>query len=51
MIRGVCVLIEVKVSKYHEATGFQNRSGNFKEQHIAAWIEQIDFVICRGEQT
>ena len=41
VFRGLRVLIEDKVSKYHEVTRFQNRSGNFKEQHIAAWIEQI----------
>ena len=51
VFRGLRVLIEDKVSKYHEVTRFQNRSGNFKEQHIAAWIEQLDFVICQGEQT
>ena len=51
MIRGLRVLIEVKVLKYHEVTRFQNRSRSFKEQHIAAWIEQIDFVICQGAQT
>ena len=51
VIRGLRVLIEVKVLKYHEVTRFQNRSGSFTEQHIAAWIEQLVFVICQGEQT
>ena len=50
MIRGLHVLKD-KVSKYHEVTRFQNRSRSFKEQHIAAWTEQTDFVICQGEQT
>ena len=35
-IRGLHVLIDDKISKYHEVARFQHRSRKFKEQHIAA---------------
>ena len=52
-IRGLHVLIDDKISKYHEVARFQHRSWKFKEQHIAVhgMDRTNDFVICQGEQT